>query len=135
MSCYGLTAGRTTPDPFLVSTSSSSRIQLSPTAASFTPTVASDAVESDSQPRFVANAFISGAESTQTSFIEHAVFNHEGYSPAMNAMKTSPTGAIIGRFDGERRSRALVIENVSANLTYMALAGFFNVSLLYLLHK
>lgn len=38
------------------------------------------------------------------------------------------SGAVLEKFDAERRSRALVIENVPTNLTYMALAGFFNVS-------
>lgn len=31
-------------------------------------------------------------------------------------------------FGSENHSRALVIENVPKNLTYMSLAGFFNVS-------
>lgn len=126
--CYLLTAGRATSDPFLVSTSSSSRMQLSPTAASFTPTATSDTADSDSQARFVASAFITGAESVRPSFIEQTMSEHDTFGPAQTTRKSNQSGAILDRFDVERRSRALVIENVSARLTYMALAGFFNVS-------
>lgn len=103
-------------------------MQLSPTAASFTPTATSDTADSDSQARFVASAFITGAESVRPSFIEQTMSEHDTFGPAQTTRKSNQSGAILDRFDVERRSRALVIENVSARLTYMALAGFFNVS-------
>ena len=52
------------------------------------------------------------------------------YAPigSTQVLKTAiPSSAIIDRFDPERRCRAFVIENVPTNLSYMSLAGFFNV--------
>ncbi|KAK1149959.1 hypothetical protein N8T08_003515 [Aspergillus melleus] len=55
-------------------------IQLSPTAASFTPTALSDTADRGGQPRFVPSVFVSGAESTRASFIEQTVSDHEAFT-------------------------------------------------------
>ena len=61
------------------------------------------------------------------------------YGPVGNLqfVKSSfPSSVPVEKFDSERRGRAFVIENVPGNLSYMALAGFFNVSSLcgYICH-
>ena len=56
------------------------------------------------------------------------------YGPVGNLqfVKSSfPSSVPVEKFDSERRGRAFVIENVPGNLSYMALAGFFNVSSLW----
>lgn len=41
----------------------------------------------------------------------------------------SPSPITIGQYDCDRRSRAFVIEDVPTSLSYLTLAGFFNVSI------
>lgn len=56
--------------------------------------------------------------------------NMPEYGPVGNThfARNSFTSSVpIEKLDSERRSRAFVIENVPTNLSYMALAGFFNV--------
>lgn len=56
------------------------------------------------------------------------------YGPVGNLqfVKNSfPSIVPVEKFDSERRGRAFVVENVPGNLSYMALAGFFNVSSLW----
>lgn len=52
------------------------------------------------------------------------------YGPVGNYqfVKNSFPSNVPGEKSSIERSRAFVIENVSSNLSYMALAGFFNVS-------
>ncbi|THC90591.1 hypothetical protein EYZ11_009953 [Aspergillus tanneri] len=57
---------------------------------------------------------------------EQAITVREAFAKVENTRNGVSSGALLDKFDVERRSRALVIENVPTNLTYMSLAGFFN---------
>lgn len=132
---------RASSDPFLVSANVSSRPQLSPTAASFTPIGLADVVGASqvqfkakdlpsSEIRLAASSNVDpgAAESLPNSRFERSV-------PAYGAIGSdrihrghltlSPTRS---KHELEGPLRALLIENVPTNLTYMSLAGFFNVS-------
>ena len=115
-------------------------MQLSPTAASFTPIGMADNVSIGNQSLSLSRGFPSVSYLTANSDVDPS----EGKQRHMQVPERSPPNyGIIGNsqidlkhrhftmvheaFDTERRSRALVIENVPKNLTYMSLAGFFNV--------
>ncbi|PYH28712.1 putative meiosis protein MEI2 [Aspergillus neoniger CBS 115656] len=126
-------------DPFLVSTNTSTRVQLSPTAASFTPIGAADNVLSRSKAPSLSRGFSGVGYLTASSDIDPC----EARNGPLQAPDRYPLNyGVIGNsqadtrnrpnimdyqtFGSESHSRALVIENVPKNLTYMSLAGFFN---------
>ncbi|KAE8130965.1 meiosis protein MEI2 [Aspergillus pseudotamarii] len=124
-------------DPFLAPTSTS-RVQLSPTAAAFTPVGMVDTVANGNLAQSMTRtlpsvsylAVDSIAEVNETgggvvSPFDQGSSNYETIGSA-RGFRSLSSGAVLEKFDSERRSRALVIENVPTNLTYMALAGFFN---------
>ncbi|OGM41586.1 meiosis protein MEI2 [Aspergillus bombycis] len=124
-------------DPFLVPTSTS-RVQLSPTAAAFTPVGMVDTVANGNLAQSMTRALSSANYLAVDSIAEvnricsglvnpfdQGSLNY-GTIGSARGFRSLPSGAVIEKFDSERRSRALVIENVPTNLTYMALAGFFN---------
>lgn len=132
---------RTSSDPFLVSTNVSNRPQLSPTAASFTPIGVNDAVGANlvhmkAQDQFSSEICFSASSNVDPGAAE-ALPNScpERSVPAYGAigsdrirreyLSLSPTRS---KYEPEGSLRALLIENVPTNLTYMSLAGFFNVS-------
>ncbi|PYI10899.1 meiosis protein MEI2 [Aspergillus sclerotiicarbonarius CBS 121057] len=115
-------------DPFLVSTSTSTRAQLSPTAASFTPIGMADSVPIGNQTLSLSRGFPSPSEATK-GHLQAAERSPSNYGIIGNSrvdLKHRTFTTIYETFDTETRSRALVIENVPRNLTYMSLAGFFN---------
>ncbi|KAK6810628.1 hypothetical protein RU639_013445 [Aspergillus parasiticus] len=124
-------------DPFLVPTSTS-RVQLSPTAAAFTPIGMVDTVANSnlSQPltrnlpsvSYLAVDSIAEVNGTSSGLVSPFDQGSSNYGTIGSArgFRGLSSGAVLEKFDAERRSRALVIENVPTNLTYMALAGFFN---------
>ncbi|KAE8145548.1 meiosis protein MEI2 [Aspergillus avenaceus] len=128
-----------TSDPFLVPTSTSSRVQLSPTAAAFTPVGMADIiVDGDLTQPIICDLPGTGylatkpkAEFNETSNKLANPFERSlsGYGVSGNVhdfKKNVPFRTVLEKFDSERRSRAFVIENIPTNLTYMAMAGFFN---------
>ncbi|KAL4877640.1 hypothetical protein BJY04DRAFT_209739 [Aspergillus karnatakaensis] len=127
-------------DPFLISTSVSNRQQLSPTAASFTPIALADSAStnrahfmtkdlSPSHISFLAaksNVDSNAPETHPTNRLERSlpVYGPIGSNRANRAcLSLSP---VRGKPEPEGYMRALSIENVPTNLTYMTLAGFFN---------
>ena len=72
-------------------------------------------------------AAVNGTSGGIVSPFDQGSSNFETIGSA-RGFRSLSSGAVLEKFDSERRSRALVIENVPTNLTYMALAGFFNVS-------
>ncbi|KAE8348483.1 meiosis protein MEI2 [Aspergillus coremiiformis] len=132
---YSLAAG----DPFLVPRSTSSRVQLSPTAASFTPVGIIDPVANGSPTQTKTRGFSNVSYLTANSITEFNGTSSGLASPfgqgslsygtigsTQRLRGSLSSGAVLEKFDSERRCRAFVIENVPTNLTYMALAGFFN---------
>ncbi|PYH66051.1 meiosis protein MEI2 [Aspergillus vadensis CBS 113365] len=126
-------------DPFLVSTNTSTRIQLSPTAASFTPIGTADNVLFRSKEPSLSRGFSGVGYLTASSDIDPCEARNGplqasdryplnygviGNSPADT--RNRPNFMDYRTFGNESHSRALVIENVPKNLTYMSLAGFFN---------
>ncbi|PKY06900.1 meiosis protein MEI2 [Aspergillus campestris IBT 28561] len=115
-------------DPFLVPAC----VKLSPTAATFTPSGTASLVLSSSQARGVGHLLAkTPPESTETgtSPPEYLEDEPSRYRPVgrFQPKNTSLSyGFNFDKVDGERRSRAMVIENVPTNLTYILLAGFFN---------
>lgn len=133
---------RPSSDPFLGQSGPSNRVQLSPMAASFTPISMTGNIAGQSQiespltrdfssvGRLAANSDpeIHGPGAGIIRFSES---NVPEYGPVGNthvARNNFTSSVPIEKLDSERRSRAFVIENVPTNLSYMALAGFFNVS-------
>lgn len=132
---------RSSSDPFLVSTNTSTRVQLSPTAASFTPFGVADNVLSRSKAPSLSRGFSGVGYLTASSDIDPCEARN---GPLQASDRYSLKYGVIGNsqadtrnrpnimdyqtFGSENHSRALVIENVPKNLTYMSLAGFFNVS-------
>ncbi|OJZ86234.1 hypothetical protein ASPFODRAFT_61558 [Aspergillus luchuensis CBS 106.47] len=126
-------------DPFLVSTNTSTRVQLSPTAASFTPIGVADNVLSRSKAPSLSRGFSGVGYLTASSDIDPCEARN---GPLQASDRYSLKYGVIGNsqadtrnrpnimdyqtFGSENHSRALVIENVPKNLTYMSLAGFFN---------
>ncbi|PWY64292.1 meiosis protein MEI2 [Aspergillus heteromorphus CBS 117.55] len=118
-------------DPFLVSASTSSRVQLSPTAAAFTP-IGNKSL-SLSRGLVGGNYLATNTDFEQSETRPVSLEIQKRGPPAYGIIGNTqvnrnnrPFGTAHGDFDTERRSRALVIENVPKNLTYMSLAGFFN---------
>lgn len=115
----------------------SNRVQLSPTAASFTPIGIAGSAASDFQVRgrsnigslnAQANVEIRGARGGPGGVYEQGLPNYGPIGRAPIAQKACPAGIFAENFDNDKRSRAFVIENVPASLNFMSLAGFFNVS-------
>ncbi|KAE8377921.1 meiosis protein MEI2 [Aspergillus bertholletiae] len=124
-------------DPFLVPTSTSG-VQLSPTAAAFTPVGMLDTLANGSLTQPITRALpsvsylavdsipeVNGTNSALASPFDQGILNY-GTIESARGLRNLSSSASLEKFDYERRSRALVIENVPSNLTYMALAGFFN---------
>lgn len=120
-------------------------MQLSPTAESFKPVGMFCGVPNESPTRRLADARsgagylttnahanVTGTLGSTNRFVRLpgqsvTEFGHSGRSQA--AKREFPAVATTAeQFGTERGSRAFVIENVPANLSYMSLAGFFNVS-------
>lgn len=123
---------RTSADPFLVPACA----KLSPTAAAFTPSGKANFVLNSNQARGVGHLLANvSSESTETGTNPPEYLEDESlrYRPDEN-FQAKNAGVSFGfnfdKLDAERRSRAIVIENVPTSLTYILLAGFFNVSLL-----
>ncbi|KAL2830632.1 RNA recognition motif 2-domain-containing protein [Aspergillus pseudoustus] len=129
-------------DPFLVSTSVSTRPQLSPTAASFTPIGIADSASAN-RAHFMAkdlstsNISFSAANSNADSSgsgVRPANHRLERPLPAYGAIGSDritrdclALSLVRGKpAEPEGYTRALLIENVPNNLTYMSLAAFFN---------
>ncbi|KAF7587461.1 hypothetical protein BBP40_007206 [Aspergillus hancockii] len=124
-----------TSDPFLVPTSVSCGVQLSPTAAAFTPVGMANGNPTQPITRglpglgYLTTNSISesnGASNGLVNPFEQSPLSYGSIGNAQEARRGLPFNAVLEKFDSERRSRAFVIENVPTNLTYMALAGFFN---------
>ncbi|PYH98926.1 putative meiosis protein MEI2 [Aspergillus ellipticus CBS 707.79] len=118
-------------DPFLVSASTSTRIQLSPTAASFTPIGKNPLSLSRGFPgvNYLTSKLDIEPKETRAGSLQVPDCSPADYGVIGNTPVDGnhrPYGAVHGKFETEGRSRALVIENVPKNLTYMSLAGFFN---------
>nr|XP_001396540.2 meiosis protein MEI2 [Aspergillus niger CBS 513.88] len=126
-------------DPFLASTNTSTRVQLSPTAASFTPIGTADNASIRSKAPSLSRGFSGAGYLTASSDIDPCEARN---GPLQASDRFSLKYGVIGNsqadtrdhpvirdyetFGSESHSRALVIENVPKNLTYMSLAGFFN---------
>ncbi|GFG18843.1 meiosis protein MEI2 [Aspergillus udagawae] len=122
-------------DPFLVPLNTSNRVQLSPTAASFTPIGLAGSAASEIQVRGRSNigslnaqasVEICGARSGPGEVYEQGLPNYGPIGRASIAQNGCPGGIFAGKFDDDKRNRAFVIENVPASLNFMSLAGFFN---------
>ncbi|GLA49141.1 hypothetical protein AnigIFM63604_004765 [Aspergillus niger] len=130
---------RSSSDPFLASTNTSTRVQLSPTAASFTPIGTADNASIRSKAPSLSRGFSGAGYLTASSDIDPCEARN---GPLQASDRFSLKYGVIGNsqadtrdhpvirdyetFGNESHSRALVIENVPKNLTYMSLAGFFN---------
>ncbi|GJP89136.1 hypothetical protein AnigIFM59636_011957 [Aspergillus niger] len=130
---------RSSSDPFLASTNTSTRVQLSPTAASFTPIGTADNASIRSKAPSLSRGFSGAGYLTASSDIDPCEARN---GPLQASDRFSLKYGVIGNsqadtrdhpvirdyetFGSESHSRALVIENVPKNLTYMSLAGFFN---------
>jgi hypothetical protein len=138
-----LTTCRSSSDPFLVSTSVSNRPQLSPTAASFTPIGITDSASanhahfmakdlSTSNISFLAaksNAEPCAPGARPANRIERPLLAYGPIGSDRNLRDCLPSSPAHGKPELEGYTRALLIENVPTDLTYMSLAAFFNVSL------
>ncbi|KKK25067.1 meiosis protein [Aspergillus rambellii] len=124
-------------DPFLVPNSMPHRAQLSPTAASFTPIGMAETSSGNGAQLMAPTKGINflPINSSQISNVGGGGFRHEfegtmpAYGPIGNAQiprRSLSFSPVRGQFDKDRNLRALLIENVPTNLTYMSLAGFFN---------
>lgn len=111
-------------------------VKLSPTAATFTPSGPTNFVLSSNQARGVGHLLANiPSESTETGTSPPDYLGDETlrYRPVERFQSKNTNlsyGFNLDKVDVERRSRAIMIENVPTNLTYILLAGFFNVSLL-----
>ncbi|RDW59276.1 putative meiosis protein MEI2 [Aspergillus mulundensis] len=127
-------------DPFLVSTNVSTRPQLSPTAASFTPIGLGDLmslnrahyVNKEPPPSSIgllaasSNVDSSATVAPSTSRLERPLPAYGAIgSDRVQKDRTSPEPG-HGDNEQDKHTRALLIENVPTSLTYMSLAGFFN---------
>ncbi|KAL4898458.1 RNA recognition motif 2-domain-containing protein [Aspergillus ambiguus] len=132
-----LYAVATSSDPFLMATST--RAQLSPTAASFTPTGVREtgvnkALSRSSSRCFSSLSYLSSHPDSDSPGPRHGPnstsqalsSNYGVIGDAESGRRDPGFRTAVDSIDGERRSRALVIKNVPANLTYMSLAGFFS---------
>ncbi|KAL4782741.1 RNA recognition motif 2-domain-containing protein [Aspergillus varians] len=127
-------------DPFLASANVSNRPQLSPTAASFTPVGLADTARAnrahfktkDLSPSNIS--LLAASSNIDSSTTEVPATNRlERPVPAYGAIGSDRVhrdclslSPVSGKLEPEEPTRALLIENVPTNLTYMSLAGFFN---------
>ncbi|KAL4914291.1 hypothetical protein BDW62DRAFT_220252 [Aspergillus aurantiobrunneus] len=129
----------TSPDPFFVPSNMSSRPQLSPTAASFTPIGLADTASAnrahykskDLSPSnlslLAANYDSSATEIPPTSHLERPVPAYGAIGSDRVHRDCLSLRQTCGKFvETEGPTRCLIIENVPTSLTYMSLAGFFN---------
>lgn len=139
---------RSAADPFLVPTGASSRIQLSPTAESFTPVSMTGRAPTGSPTHSLSHGrsgigYLNVNSHSDThghgngfpKFPEQSASDLGRAGKGQIIRKNLPSMANAEHFDTERRSRAFVIENVPTSLSYMSLAGFFNVSYLRLFDR
>ncbi|KAL2816369.1 hypothetical protein BDW59DRAFT_175816 [Aspergillus cavernicola] len=127
-------------DPFLVSTHGSNRPQLSPTAASFTPIGLIDSASAN-RARFMTKDLSTsnvGLLAAKSNVDSRAAGDRPINRLERPLLAYGPIGSdriqrdhlshspVRGKFESEGHSRALLIENVPTDLTYMSLAGFFN---------
>lgn len=133
---------RNSSDPFLVSATPSNRLQLSPTAANFTPTEIIKPVVSGHQLNDLVcnNPGLShlncqalneprAGGGSALSVTEPRLPNYGPIGRAPAFQKAYEGSMVAENMESERRNRAFAINNVPTNLNYMSLAGFFNVSL------
>ncbi|KAL4944743.1 hypothetical protein BDV06DRAFT_232684 [Aspergillus oleicola] len=127
-------------DPFLVSANTCSRPQLSPTAASFTPIGLADTTAAtrahfmtkDLSPSNLSllaatsNVDPGAVEVPPTSRLERPLPAYGAIGSDRAHRDRLSLSSVRGQNEQEEPTRALLIENVPTNLTYMALAGFFN---------
>ncbi|KAL4976197.1 hypothetical protein BDW66DRAFT_166721 [Aspergillus desertorum] len=123
-------------DPFLVSANVSTRPQLSPTAASFTPIGVADSTSanrahfmtkevSHSNISFLtANSRVDSGSNSKVGRPERSLATYGAIGSDRGYTDCGAQARKAAEQDGN--TRALLIENVPTNLTYMALAGFFN---------
>ncbi|KAJ9272213.1 hypothetical protein DTO212C5_1718 [Paecilomyces variotii] len=127
------------PDPFIAPPTGHGRVQLSPTASSFTPLGPASGTDQSSARllksigsgvRYLAansepdhGLLRKGNERLPDQIISD--FGPIGKAKTGNEHNHS-SPIIIGQFDQERRSRAFVIEDVPTGLSYLTLAGFFS---------
>ncbi|KAL5047894.1 hypothetical protein BDW71DRAFT_196626 [Aspergillus fruticulosus] len=126
----------TSSDPFLVSANVSTRPQLSPTAASFTPIGLTDSASANrayfmTKDVSPSNISLLTANSKVDSGSNSKVGRPERSLPTYGAIGSDRVYRDCGAqarkvAEQEGNTRALLIENVPTNLTYMSLAGFFN---------
>ncbi|TQB69931.1 hypothetical protein MPDQ_001121 [Monascus purpureus] len=115
------------------------RMQLSPTAESFTPVGTAGGAPSGSPTLSMTHGRSGIGYLTAGSFSDtNGLVNVSKKFSEQNPVDTGcigksqplrdpvPSTATAEHLDSERRSRAFVIEKVPATLSYMALAGFFN---------
>ena len=125
-------------DPFLTPGTGSNRARLSPTAASFTPVGMHGTVAGGSPSQYlgfgrsVSATFAGNSSGPNPLRQDTLAFLGRGMS-ATSPFRNSPervSGVAVspGRLGPDLRSRALLIENVPTNVSYMSLANFFNVS-------
>ncbi|KAL5332739.1 hypothetical protein BJX70DRAFT_392760 [Aspergillus crustosus] len=127
-------------DPFLVSTNISNRQQLSPTAASFTPIGLMNSASAnrahfmtkDISPSHIGFLAV-GSNVDSKAPGPRGTNHHERSLPVYGAIGSDRTqrdritlNPVYGKVESGEHTRALLIENVPTNLTYMSLAGFFN---------
>ncbi|EAW08594.1 putative meiosis protein MEI2 [Aspergillus clavatus NRRL 1] len=132
-------ATRNPSDPFLIPTTPSNRLRLSPTAANFTPTEITRPVVSGDQlndlacnhpglghlnGQALAGPRAGGSSSLSITGLRLPNYGPIGRAPAIQ--KAYEAGMVADNMESERRNRAFAIDNVPTNLNYMSLAGFFN---------
>ncbi|KAL4950564.1 hypothetical protein BDW69DRAFT_197165 [Aspergillus filifer] len=127
-------------DPFLVSANTCSRPQLSPTAASFTPLCLTDTAAANSAQLMTKDlspsnlSLLAATSNADSGAVEASPSSrHERPLPVYGAIGSDRAlrdrlslSSVRRPNEPEEFTRALLIENVPTNLTYMALAGFFN---------
>ncbi|KAL2809025.1 RNA recognition motif 2-domain-containing protein [Aspergillus granulosus] len=127
-------------DPFLASRSVSNRPQLSPTAASFTPICTTDSASAD-RAHFMAkglstsninfmttnsNVDSNASGAGAANRLEWPLLASGAIGSDRNLRDCHLLSPIRGKPESEVYTRALLIENIPTNLTYMSLATFFN---------
>lgn len=137
-----LIMNRPSSDPFLAPGSASSRVQqLSPMAASFTPTSMTGSSPSHSQMQSPLSRHIPSIGRLPVASDSEAHGSFTGSAKSIDpkvqefvltenhqfTINGFPSNTPVEKASIER-SRAFVIENVPSDLSYLTLAGFFNVS-------
>lgn len=125
-------------------------MQLSPTAESFTPVGVGAGFSNGSPNRSLSHYYTGACYPASSSHVdtidtsnrsiagpvrhhgEGSMDNEYTRGSQQTRLNLSPSAATAECFDElEIRSRAFVIEGVPTNLSYMSLAGFFNVRILF----